>query len=92
MNESKYDMHESITHKRTSPSHMLPLSLTYSLPLPLWRQAPKPKGQLVGREQTSQALRYGERSQTEPHHYLTLNSERLDPLERAHTDPQSLEV
>jgi hypothetical protein len=64
MHESKHDMHE-VARKRTSPSHTLPLSLTYSLPLPLWRQAPKPKGQSVGYEQMSRALWYGERFETE---------------------------
>ena len=58
----------------------LPLDLTYSLPLPLWRQAPKPKGRTVGQEQTSRALRCDEKSGTEQHHPLTLSSERSDPL------------
>ena len=43
---------QSITHKETNhmlpPNHMLPQDLTYSLPLPLWRQAPKPKGRTMG--------------------------------------------
>ena len=62
------------------PSHTLPLDLTYSLPLPLWRQAPKPKGRTARQEQSSQALRCGERPETELHHPLTLNSERSYPL------------
>ena len=78
---------QSITHKEPKvTNHMLPLNhmlhldLTYSLPLPLWHQAPKPKGRTVRREQTSRALRCGERSRTEQQHPLTLNSERSDPL------------
>ena len=59
---------------------MLPLDLTYLIPLPLWCQAPKPKGQTAGQEQTSRALRCGEKSKTEQQHPLTLNSERSDPL------------
>ena len=61
-------------------NHTLPLDLTYTLPLPLWRQAPKPKGQTAGQEQLSRALRCGERPGTELHHPLTLNSEGSDPL------------
>ena len=59
---------------------MLPLDLTYSIPLPLWRQAPKPKGRTVEQEQMSQVLRCGEKSRTMQHHPLTLSSERSDPL------------
>ena len=82
----------SITHKRPKesnqetkrielrPSHTLSLDLTYSLPLPLGCQAPKLKGQTMGQEQLSRALRCGERSKTELHHPLALNSERSDPL------------
>ena len=51
---------ESITHKEPKETNhtlsldlTLPLDLTYSLPLPLWRQAPKPKGRAVGQEQSS---------------------------------------
>ena len=58
----------------------LPLDLTYLIPLPLWRQAPKPKGLSVGQEQTSQALRCGERSKTMQQHHLILSSELYDPL------------
>ena len=77
----------SITHKRPKDSnreakriemkqsHTLPLDLTYSLPLPLWCQALKPKGWTTGQEQLSQALRCGERYRIELHHPLTLNSE-----------------
>ena len=61
-------------------NHTLPLDLTYSLPLHLWHQAPKPKGRTAGQEQSSQALRCDERSETELHHPLTLNSEWSDPL------------
>ena len=72
---------QSITHKEPKvTNYMLPLDLTYSLPLPLWRQAPKPKGRTAGQEQSSRALRCGERSRTELHHPLTLNSEWFDPL------------
>ena len=39
----------SITHKRSSPSHKLPLNLTYSLPLALWHQAPKARDGRRGR-------------------------------------------
>ena len=59
---------------------MLPLDLTYLIPLPLWRQAPKPKGRTAGQEQTSRALRCDEKSRTEQHHPLTLSSEQSDPL------------
>jgi len=72
-----------ITHERpkeSSPSHTVPHNLTYSVPLPLWRQAPKPKGRTAGQEQSSRALRRGERPGTELHHPLTLNSEGSDPL------------
>ena len=58
----------------------LPLDLTYLLPLPLWRQAPKPKGRTAGQEQSNWALRCGEKSRTEQHHLLTLSSEWSDPL------------
>ena len=72
---------QSITHKGPKETnHTLPLDLTYSLSLPLWRQAPKPKGRTMGLEQLSRALRCGERSRTELHHPLTLNSEQSDPL------------
>ena len=50
---------------------LLPLDLTYSIPLPLWCQAPKPN---------DRALRCGKKSRTEQHHPLTLSSERSDPL------------
>ena len=59
---------------------MLPLDLTYLVPLPLWRQAPKPKGWTAGQEQSSWALRCDERSGTKLHHPLTLSFERFDPL------------
>ena len=46
---------QSITHKEPKETNdtlpldlTLLLDLTYSLPLPLWRQAPKPKGQMAG--------------------------------------------
>ena len=72
---------ESITHKgQKEINHTLPLDLTYSLPLPLWREAPNPKGQTAGQEQMSRALRCGERSRTELHHPLILNSKWSDPL------------
>ena len=58
----------------------LPLDLTYSIPLPLWRQASKPKGRTAGQEQMSRALRCGEKSETVQHHPLTLSSKRFDPL------------
>ena len=58
----------------------IPLDLTYSIPLPLWHQAPKPKGQMVGQEQTSQVLWCGEKSRTVQQHPLTLSSEQSDPL------------
>ena len=61
-------------------NYKLPLDLTYSIPLPLWRQAPKPKGRTTGQEQTSQALRCDEKSRTKLHHPLTLNSGWSDPL------------
>ena len=59
---------------------MLPLDLTYLIPLPIWRQAPKPKGRTTEQEQTSRALRCGEKSGTVQHHLLTLSSEQSDPL------------
>ena len=95
MPESKCESMKSHTKEtnHTLPLDlMLPLDLTYSLPLPLWRQAPKPKGRTVGQEQSRRALRCGERSKTELHHPRTLNSEQLDPLERTQVDPLSLEV
>ena len=95
MLESKRECMKSHTQEmnQTFPLDlMLPLDLTYSLPLPLSRQAPKPKGQTIGREQTSWALRYDERSETKLHHPWTLNSERSNPLERTQADPLSLEV
>ena len=62
---------QCITHKEPNEMyHMLPLDVTlpldlaYSIPLPLWRQAPKPRGWTVGQEHTSRALRCGERSKT----------------------------
>ena len=58
----------------------LPLDLTYSIPLPLLHQAPKPKGQMTGQDQTSQVLRRGDKSRTMPHHPLTLSSKQFDPL------------
>ena len=58
----------------------LPLDLTYSIPLSLWRQAPKPKGRTMGQGQSSRALRCGEKSKTMQHHPLTRNSERSNPL------------
>jgi len=58
----------------------LPLRLTYSIPLPLWRQTPKPKGQSTGLQQTSWALRYEERAETRCHHHLNQSSEQSDPL------------
>ena len=58
----------------------LPLDLTYSIPLPLWHQAPKPKGQTAGQEQMSRAPRCGEKSGNEQHHPRTLSSKRSDPL------------
>ena len=61
-------------------NYKLPLDLTYSIPLPLWRQAPKPKGRTAGQEQTSRMLRCDEKSRTEQQHPLTLSSERSDPL------------
>ena len=72
---------ESISHappkSNESISHAPPKSniLTYSLHLPLWHQAPKLKGRTTG-----QALRCGDRSETEMHHPRTLNSKRSDPL------------
>ena len=85
MHESKRECTKYHTQKtkriKSRPSHMLPLDLTYSLPLLLWHQAPKHKGRTVGQEQSSQALRCGEKSETELHHPLTLNSERSDPQE-----------
>ena len=84
MHESKCECTKYHTQKtkriELRPSHMRPLYLTYSLPLPLWRQAPKPKGRPVGQEQTSRALRCSEKSRTMQHHPLTLSSERTDPL------------
>ena len=84
MHESKRECTKYHTQKtkrtESRPSHMLPLDLTYSLPLPLWHQAPKPKGQMVGQEQSSRALSCGERSETELHNPLTLNSKKSDPL------------
>ena len=83
MHESKRECMKSHTKEM---NHMLPLDLTllldltYSVSLPLWHQAPKPKGRMAGQEQTSQALRCGERSGIERHHPLTLNSEWSDPL------------
>ena len=73
MHESKRECMKYHTQKIDSISHALPKSniLTYSLPLPLWHHTPKPKGQTVGQEQTSWALRYGERSKTELHHPWT---------------------
>ena len=41
MHESKREYMKSHIKEM---NHMLPLDLTYSLPLPLWCQAPKPKG------------------------------------------------
>ena len=58
----------------------LPLDLSYSIPLPLWHQAPKPKGRTVAQEQSSWALRCSEKSRTEQQHPLTLSSKRSDPL------------
>ena len=43
----------------------LPLRLTYSIPLPLWRQTPKPKGRSVGLQWMSRALRYEEQAGTD---------------------------
>ena len=54
MHNSKHEyIKKCITHKKPNvdklPLNMtLPLSLTYSIPLPLWHQAPKPKGLTVG--------------------------------------------
>ena len=58
----------------------LALSLSYSIPLSFWRQAPKPKGQSAGLQQTSQTLRYEEQAKTRRHHHLTLSSILTDPL------------
>ena len=59
---------------------LFPLNLTYSIPLPLWHQAPKPKGWMVGQEQMSRAPRCGEKFGTVQQHSLTLSSEQSDPL------------
>ena len=60
MHEGKHECIRCITHKEPNETkHMLPLDvmlpldpldLTYLLPLPLWYQAPKPKGQTAGQE------------------------------------------
>jgi len=73
------------TQKNESITHAPPKSNIL-----LWHQAPKPKGWTAGQEQTSQALRCGERSETEWHHHLTLDSELLDQLEQAVADPLTL--
>ena len=77
-------MHE-VSYTKDQKNHIetishAPLDLTYSLSLLLWRQAPKPKGRTMGQEKSSQALRCGDKSRTELHHPLTLNSERSDSL------------
>ena len=86
MHESKRECIKYHTQRPKVTNHMLPLDvtlpldLTYSLPLPLWRQAPKPKGRTVGQEQMSRAPRCGEKFGTMQHHSLTLSSEQSDPL------------
>ena len=62
------------------PLNDAPPESTYSNPLPLWRQTPKPKGRSAGLQRTSRALKYVERDGTGRHHHLTLSSELTDPL------------
>jgi hypothetical protein len=69
---------------------MLPLNLTYSLPLPLWHQEPKPKDPSVGRKQTSRVRRDAVKSQTGSHPHRTLNFDLSDPPELAEADPVTL--
>ena len=57
-------------------NHMLPQDVL----LPLWHQAPKPKGRTAGLEQSSRVLRCGEKCGTKQHHPLTLSSKRSNPL------------
>ena len=64
------------------PLKVAPPESTYSNPLPLWRQTPKPKGRLAGLQPTSRALKYVEQDETEHHHYLTLSSVLTDPLKQ----------
>ena len=64
------------------PLKVAPPESTYSNPLPLWCQTPKPKGRLVGLQLTSRALKYVEQDETERHHYLTLSSVLTDPLKQ----------
>ena len=76
----KYHTQKTKKERIETPSHTLPLDLTYSLPLPLWRQAPKPKGQTMGQQQSSRTLRCGERSETELHHPQTLKLGAIEPF------------
>ena len=62
------------------PLNDAPPESTYSNPLPLWRQTPKPKGQSAGLQRMSRALRYDEQAGTRRHHHLTLSSVLTNPL------------
>ena len=92
-----------ITHKtpnvidklidRLSLNVALPLRLTYSIPLPLWCQTPKPKGQSAGLQRTS----YNTLGVWLPHlhlHFINMSIihsfMRLDCLEHAFETLQHL--
>ena len=73
-------MHEMYITQKNETISQTPPNSNILVPLPLWRQAPKPKGLKVGLEQTSWSEKRVERSQTVRGQRLNLSSVLTDPL------------